>query len=40
MLRLTKQVFIALLSFSGSLASLANISDRTKCIFLNNSNHV
>ena len=36
MFRLTEQVFIALLSFSGSLASMANASDRTKQISSNN----
>ena len=30
MFRLIEQVFITLLSFSGSLASMANASDRTK----------
>ena len=36
MLRLIKQVFIALLSFSGSLARIVNKSDHIKCIALNN----
>ena len=36
MLRLIKQVFIALLSFSGSLARIVNKSDHIKCITLNN----
>ena len=34
--RLIKQVFIALLSFSGSLAGIANVSNLTTCISLNN----
>ena len=29
-------LFIALLSFSESLASVAKVSDQTKCLFLNN----
>ena len=29
-------LFIALLSFSESLASAAKVSDQTKCLFLNN----
>ena len=36
MCRLTKQVFIALLSFSGSLTSMAKISNVTRFISLNN----
>ena len=36
MCRLTKQVFIALLSFSGSLTSMAKISNFTRFISLNN----
>ena len=36
MLRLIKQVFIALLSFSGSLARIVNKSDHIKRIALNN----
>ena len=36
MLRLIKQVFIALLSFSGSLASMADASNLTTCMSLNN----
>ena len=34
MFRLTKQVFIALLSFTGSSTSMANVSSFTTCIFL------
>ena len=34
MFRLIKQVFFALLSFNGSLASMANVSNFTTCIFL------
>ena len=37
MFRLVKQVFIALLNFSGSLGSMANVSDFAACISLNNS---
>ena len=37
MFRLIKQVFIALLSFSGSLGSMANVSNFATCISLNNS---
>ena len=36
MFRLTKQEFIALLSFSGSLTSVVNIPGHTKRISLNN----
>ena len=36
MLILIKQTFIALLSFGGSLPCVAKVSDRTKCISLNN----
>ena len=36
MFRLIKQVFIALLSFVKSLASIANVSNFTACIPLNN----
>ena len=36
MFRLIRQVFIASLSFSGSLASIANAPDHIKCISLNN----
>ena len=36
MLRLIKNIFIALLSFSGSLASIANASNHTKGMSLNN----
>ena len=36
MLKFKKQDFIALLSFSGSLARVAKISNRTKYISLNN----
>ena len=36
MLRLFKQVFLGLLSFNESLASIVNVSDHTKCISLNN----
>ena len=35
MFSLTKQVFIVLLSFSDTLARVANVSDRTKCLFSN-----
>ena len=35
MISLIKQVFIVLLSFSSSLARVAKISDRTKCVSLN-----
>ena len=35
MFRLIKKAFIALLGFSGSLASMASVSDHTKCIPLN-----
>ena len=35
MFSLIKQVFIVLLSFSSSLARVAKISDRTKCVPLN-----
>ena len=31
-----KQVFIGLLSFSGSLVSMVNASNFTTCIYLNN----
>ena len=34
--RLIKLIFIALLSFSGSLAGIANVSNLTTCISLNN----
>ena len=34
MFRLIKQVFIALLKFSGSLASMANASNFTTCIIV------
>ena len=34
MFRLTKQVFIALLSFSGSWTSMVNVSNLTTYIFL------
>ena len=34
--KFTKQGLIVLLSFSGSLARIAKVSDRTKCILLNN----
>ena len=36
MFKFIKQAFIPLLSFSGSSTSIVNVSDRTKCIFLNN----
>ena len=36
MFRLIKQVFVALSSFSGSLPSIANVSNFTTCISLNN----
>ena len=36
MFGLIKKVFIALLSFSGSINSMANESNLTTCIFLNN----
>ena len=36
MFRFIKKVFITLLSFRGSLASMANVSKFTICIFLNN----
>ena len=36
MFRVIKQVFIALLGFSGSLASIANVSNFTRCMSLNN----
>ena len=36
MLRLIKQVFIALLSLSGSLTWMVNVSDHIKCISSNN----
>ena len=36
MFRLGNKVFIALLSFSGLLPSLAKASDRTKCTSINN----
>ena len=36
MFRLIKQVFLTLLSFSGSLASVPKISDRIKCTSFNN----
>ena len=36
MFRLIKQVFIALLSFSGLLAIMANVSSFTTCSCLNN----
>ena len=36
MFRFIKQLFIALSSFSRSLASKANVSDNTKSISLNN----
>ena len=35
MSNLIKQVFIVLLSFSSSLARVAKVSDRTKCLSLN-----
>ena len=35
MFRLFKQVFIVLLSFSSFLACLAKVSERTKCVSLN-----
>ena len=31
-----KQVFIAFLNFNGSLTSMVNVSDHTKCISLGN----
>ena len=36
MFKFIKQHFIVLLSFSGLLARVAKVSDRTKCISLNN----
>ena len=36
MFRLIKQVFIALLSFSGSVTSMLNASNFTTCICLDN----
>ena len=36
MFRVIKQVFIMLLRFSRSLASIVNTLDHTKCISLNN----
>ena len=36
MFKIMKKVFIASLSFSKSLASIGNVSDHRKCIFLNN----
>ena len=36
MLRLIKQMFIPLLSFSGSLPRIVNKSDHINCIALNN----
>ena len=36
MFRLTKQVFIRFYSFSESLTSIVNVSNHTKCIYLNN----
>ena len=36
MFKLIKQVVIALLSFSGLLASLINLSNNAKCTYLNN----
>ena len=36
MFRFIKQGFFTLLRFSGSLASMANVSNLTKCISLNN----
>lgn len=36
MFKLVKQVFIVLFSFSRSLAGIANIFDRKKCMSLNN----
>ena len=36
MFRLIEQVFIELLRFRGSLSSMANAPDHTKCISLNN----
>ena len=35
MFSLIKQVFILLLSFSGSLTRVAKVSNRTKCLLLN-----
>ena len=36
MFGLIKQVSITLLSFGGSIASMANVNDHEKCISLNN----
>ena len=36
MFRLIQKVFIVLLSFSATLASIVNVSDHAKCISLNN----
>ena len=36
MLRLIRQVFFVLLSFNKSLASIANVSNSTSCLSLNN----
>ena len=36
MLKFIKQAFVLLLSFIGSLARVAKVSDRTKCVSLNN----
>ena len=36
MFRVIKEVFIVLLSFSWSLASIVNAPDHIKCIFSNN----
>lgn len=36
MFGLIKKVFVVLLSFVGSIAFVANVSDFTKCIFVNN----
>ena len=36
MFKFFKQAFIALLSFIGSLALVANVSDHTKCVSLKN----
>ena len=35
MFNLIKQIFIVLLGFSSSLACVAKVSDRTKCVSLN-----
>ena len=35
MFNLIKQIFIVLLRFSSSLACVAKVSDRTKCVSLN-----